>query len=115
MEKNLIEKLGDLLESSEKWVIVDAEGNIHELSEGVAGTPKKMNPKEEIFELIGVNPKYITFENLRNLDTIFKDIIELLYYDASYSVQKKYKDFITTGEVVKKERKTREAKVKTEE
>lgn len=107
MEKNLIETLSELLDSTEKWVIVDSEGKSHELSEGIAGTPIKINPQEEIYKVLGINPKYITFDNLRNLDNIFKSIIESLYYDASYSVQKKYKDYLETGEVEVKEKRKR--------
>ena len=115
MEKNLIETISELLESDEKWVIVDHEGNIHELSEGISGTPLKINPQEEIYKLLGINPKYITFENLKNLDNIFKSVIETLYYDASYSVQKKYKDYLETGEVeIKEKRKRGPNKKKTE-
>lgn len=114
MDVKIIEKLGELLESSEKWVIVDSEGKSHELSAGIAGTPKKVNPKDEIYEMLNINPKYITFENLKALDSIFKTIIELVYYDASYSVQKKYKDFITNGDVEPKEKKKRGPKPKSE-
>ncbi len=107
MEKNLIEKISELLESSEKWVIIDSEGNIHDLDEGISGTPLKINPHEEIYKLLGINPKYITFESLKNLDNIFKSIIETLYFDASYSVQKKYKEFLETGSIEIKEKKKR--------
>ncbi len=107
MEKNLIETLSELLDSSEKWVIIDPDGIKHELSDGIAGTPVKINPQEEIYKVLGINPKYITFENLKSLDTIFKSIIESLYYDASYSVQKKYKDYLETGEVEVKEKRKR--------
>ncbi len=58
-------------------------------------------------ELFGINPKYITFENLRSLDSVFKSTIELVYDRASYSVQKKYNDYLENGSMEVKERKKR--------
>ena len=103
----MLNKINELLESGEKWVIIDSEGNQHELSAGVAGTPQKIDPKDDIYKLLGINPNYITFENLLTLDATFKNIIGLVYTDASYSVKKKFEEFAETGEIKVKERKKR--------
>ena len=71
----MISKLTELLSSDEKWIIIDSDGGEHELSEGVTGTPKKIDPKSDIFELLHINPKYITFENLLKLHEVFNDTI----------------------------------------
>ena len=104
----MLNKINELLSTSEKWVIIDNEGIQHELSEGIAGIPQKLDPTDEIYELLGINPKYITFENLLFLDSTFDSILGMLYTDASYSVKKKFEDYLGTGEVKeKKERKKR--------
>ena len=107
MSKTIIEKLDELISTAEKWVIVDSEGKEHDLSEGVMGTAKKVDPKQEIYELLGVNPKYITFDSLISLDTTFKTLLEMVYFDASYSVKKKFEKYAETGEIEVIERKKR--------
>src|SRR5208283_1894332 len=111
----MIEKLNELLSTTEKWVIEDKDGGVHELSEGVAGKPKKIDPKSEIFDLLHINPKYITFENLQKLHLVFNDTIQVVYESASSSVCKKFDHYLDTGEVeVKEKRKRGPNKIKKE-
>lgn len=93
MEKNLIDTMNELLNSSDKWVIQDEKGNIHELNEGIAGIPVQINSVDELKKLLGLGER-ISSKNLIEIKAIFDKIIVVLKNNASYQTKVKFNNEI---------------------
>ena len=50
-KKPLVEKLAELLRLPQRWMIMDEEGNYHELNSGVKGTTVLGSSKKELYSL----------------------------------------------------------------
>jgi hypothetical protein len=68
-EKPLIERLAELLRVPERWMIMDEEGNTHELNSGVKGITVMGSSKKEIYNL------YFGKEDLSEVQLIMLDEI----------------------------------------
>lgn len=50
-KKPLVERLAELLRLPQRWMIMDEEGNYHELNSGVKGTTVLGSSKKELYNL----------------------------------------------------------------
>lgn len=82
----LIDSLAELLRVPERWMIQDDKGNIHELADGVKGTPVLVSAKQEIYRLY-FGKERINGEHLRMLDDIHTALIQFIWNNFSYKVK----------------------------
>ena len=75
-ENPIIERLAELLRMPERWMIMDEEGNHHELNSGVRGITVMGSSKKEIYNL------YFGKEELSEVQLIMLDDIHsaLMHY-----------------------------------
>ena len=74
---SIFELLKTALNSPDRFVTVDAEGKLHELNEGVAGTPNFVSKKETIAEILFNKPK-VDAEEIKELNELFTGVINTL-------------------------------------
>jgi oligoribonuclease NrnB/cAMP/cGMP phosphodiesterase (DHH superfamily) len=86
MEENLIEKVAELLKQSEKWMIRDDEGNLHELNAGIKGVPELVTAKKEIYNLF-FGKERISAANLRQLDEVVTELVKFIWDNFTYKVK----------------------------
>lgn len=86
MEENLIEKTAALLNQSEKWMIRDDEGNLHELHAGIKGVPELVTAKKEIYNLF-FGKERISAANLKQLDEVVSELVKFIWENFTYKVK----------------------------
>lgn len=86
MEENLIDKVEALLKQSEKWMIRDDEGNLHELNAGVKGVPELVTAKKEIYSLF-FGKERISAANLKQLDEVVTELVKFIWDNFTYKVK----------------------------
>lgn len=86
MEENLIEKLADLLNQPEKWMVRDDEGKLHELNAGVKGIPELVTSKKEIYSLL-FGKERISAANLKQLDEVATELVKFVWENFTYKVK----------------------------
>jgi hypothetical protein len=87
----LIDSLAELLRVPERWMIQDDENNLHELADGVKGTPVLVSAKQEIYRLY-FGKERITGEHLRMLDEIHSSLIQFIWDNFSHKVKTESQD-----------------------
>jgi hypothetical protein len=86
MEENLIEKVAELLKQSEKWMVRDDDGNLHELNAGVKGLPELVTAKKEIYSLF-FGKERISAANLKQLDEVVTELVNFIWENFTYKVK----------------------------
>ncbi|MDP4209947.1 MAG: hypothetical protein Q8928_14130 [Bacteroidota bacterium] len=74
---SIFELLKVALNSSDRYVVVDANGKNHELNEEVAGTPKFISKKESIAEIL-FDKSEVDANDIKELNEIFTGVINTL-------------------------------------
>lgn len=82
----LIDSLAELLRVPERWMIQDDKGNIHELADGIKGTPVLISAKQEIYRLY-FGKERINGDNLRMLDEIHTALMQFVWDNFSYKIK----------------------------
>ena len=82
----LIDSLAELLRVTERWMIRDDEGNLHELADGVKGVPVLVTARNEIYNLY-FGKERISTSDMVKLDEIHTALIQLIWNNFSHKVK----------------------------
>lgn len=94
-EANLIDSLASLLNAQERWMIKDDEGNLHELNDGIKGTPVLISAKNEIYNLY-FGKQRIGASELRMMDEVHSALVKFIWENLSYAVKVESQDELSS-------------------
>lgn len=81
-EKPVLERLAELLRMPERWMIMDEEGNHHELSSGVKGVTVMGSSKKEIYNLF-FGKEELSEVQLIMLDDVHSALMQFIWDNFS--------------------------------
>lgn len=85
-EGNLLDSIVDLLKMQERWMIVDDEGNLHELTDGMKGVPVLVTAKDEIYKLYFGKVR-VSANDLVKLDEMHSQLMNFIWNNFSHKVR----------------------------
>ncbi len=85
-KKPLVEKLAELLRLPQRWMIMDEEGNYHELNSGVKGTTVLGSSKKELYSLY-FGKEEISEAHLILLDELHSAMMQFIWDNFSDEVK----------------------------
>jgi len=91
--KPLIEKLAELLRVPERWMIMDEEGNYHELNSGVRGTTVMGSSKKEIYNLY-FGKDEISEVQLIMLDEIHTALMQFIWENFTEDIRAENREIL---------------------
>jgi len=98
-EISLIDSLEGMLEMPEHWMIQDDEKNLHELTDGVKGTPVLVSAKKDIYQLY-FGKERISPADFVKLDEVHTSLMKFIWDNFSHKVKSESQD--TLDEVLNK-------------
>jgi hypothetical protein len=90
-EGSLIESLAELLDVTERWMIQDDEGNLHELTSGTKGVPILITAKNEIYRLY-FGKERISAGDMIKLDDVHTSLMQFIWNNFSHKVKVENQD-----------------------
>jgi hypothetical protein len=98
-EISLIDSLAGMLEMPERWMIQDDEKNLHELTDGVKGTPVLVSGKKEIYQLY-FGKERISPADFLKLDEVHTELMKFIWDNFSHKVKSESQESL--GDILNK-------------
>ncbi len=92
-KKPLIEKLAELLRVPQRWMIMDEDGNNHELNSGVKGVTVLGSSKKDIYNLY-FGKDEISEVQFMLLDEVHTALMEFIWDNFSQELKQENQDIL---------------------
>ncbi|MFO7923585.1 MAG: hypothetical protein R6U58_07820 [Bacteroidales bacterium] len=91
--KPYLDRLSELLRLPRRWMIMDKEGNYHELNSGVKGTTVLGSSKKDIYNLC-FGKEDITEVHMILLDEIHSELMQFIWDNFSDDIKEENREIL---------------------